>query len=1365
MRALARGAALEPMTRLKRTVRVLGIGLALLVFLAVGGLFVTSWVLERLLDRERVFDGVTIRFHDPDVSLAFALRADSVVIDAPAARWTLVRAYAGMDYWGGLTPALAVFGVRADSIAVTTRTMNAAADTTGAPLPFPAWLRFPVGLDVSWRTMTVHTPGGALLSAGPARIKTQGPQALRANVRVATGGEDDPSFEAVLDAGWRGRALRYRFEAVRAGHDTLTASGARDKQNLRLGRDTVVVVVARPGDWHPAWRALREADTFITSTPSTTSGTHPVVTAAATVAGTTATTAPAAAGVTTAAAAATTATVIAALDTAAFTPISLLSSVRVEAHTLWRHDHRDSLRLAARFVTAPVEPLSAVTWNVAAQLGDSGGTLALKGRGARQTVDLAGRWSAPDLWHAAPRWELWRGDLTGTVRGGTWTVADFVLPLDFDVTQARIDTGLRVTARVRTGDASLVDLRWNGRLPGRLELSGDVARGESWAVNWTDGNIDYEAARVAGVWENSVLTITARVREPRAYGNVADSLVAENQVTSAGYFLRRGLVYRNGEVFTGDGQVLWENAAGEHDVSLRFEARNPRHGTIGMSMRVPGPLVLTADSLWPARFPYEPLRRLAMFDPWIDGSFRWDEVTGDGGSALRARFTGAGAVLDADLDASWSRDSARVRRFALSSGGARLTTEAVIPFDGRTLQWSGGAQSLMGGVWRVEASGLETGDVWSLARRSVRLFHGIEGGEARAGTRDADTGTRGGVLNGALEFSAATGMKGVLRLDQLRLPAATGLSDVTAVEIVGLGDSLRADASLAPGPARWNDTLFAAVSGLNTDAPRFRAEAHSSGGLVTQLEGSIPGWRTLEGSARARGRMPLPEGAGSLEDVSLDGILSGNVGREFLEDLKLTDGMLSFRHVSATDTQNVRGQLALSDGVMTLAPFLVSNSREETLRGQASYEPARGAASLSLYGTAYGLSLPGGAQVSVRDLGSEWMWSAGRGLSGITEARAGFVTLPAAPSRVEGGFENLRATVTLPPAGAAVPPALKVEGRLQDFFFQRRWGWRDVTGFFTGIGRGNAPLAPSGRARARPWDLDINLEAVGTRNRIDTDVLRMNFTGDARLTGVYPYLLVNGKVSGLQGEVGQSRQAYSLRDFEVKWDNVTLEDGALYVEGEKRVRADCRVDTRQTCQIYIRLDGRLEDIGFTYETDCTQGTSDPVSPSVLINSMAQGCYVAETPGGEGNYGSAAFAMLEPALNDRLSRGVARSSGGFIKSTQVSGLSALIGSDSSGLESVALEVESRRVYRTSLKGRAGYHPETKLANPMEYRLAAEYRPPLERVTTDSVWQARLKDRFTVEAAVETRPEGRDIDEERRVRQRAGLRYRYRFWNLW
>lgn len=1337
------------MNRFLRTLRALAIGLALLVVLAGSTVFVASWAIGSFLEGERSVNGVTVRFYDPDVSVFFGLRADSAVVEAPGVRVLVVHPKVGMDYWGGLTPALAVIGLDIDSAVVTIRALER--DTTTAPVPFPQWLRFSVGLRVSGRAVTLTLPDSAgSVAAGPVRFDTRGVQGARAELSVPL--EGLPPLVAALEAHWRGRSLRYVLTAGSGPRDSLVARGEHDKADLRRGRDTVKVALESPDVWR---RALATATTG--KTASAPRG-----------------------------------------DSLAESgPLALVSLVRVEVEADWA---TDSLSVFGRFRTATWEPFEEAEWALQARVAPRGGLFSLKAAGAKQALDFDGRWNHPVSWSSSPPWRQWTSEVSGTVRGGEWDIAGFLLPLDFDVLTARLDTGFRVSARVKTIDGSVVDLRWHGRTPGRLELSGDIARGERWAVEWTEGNIDYAAALVEGVWENSALDVTARVREPRAYGAAADSLVAENRVTSSGYFLKRGRIYRDGTLFTGDGRVLWFNEAGEHDVSLSFDARHETHGRIGMAMRVPGPLTITADSLRPARFPYEPLRRLAVFDPWIDGRFTWDEVSGEGGSSVRIRTAGEGMALAAAADATWSRDSLKVSRLEAASGEARLSAIVTMPFDGRVMKWDGGANSLMSGSWSVYADRLAVGDIFDVARRSERLFRGVEvvprrrtfspvppqrlaaadsGAAASApaadsvptaltnllgGTLDVLAGTE---LNGGLSFSRATGMTGTLRLDSLRLPRHTGLADVTGVAVTGMGDSVRVDATLVTGvPVRWNDTLFAVFTGLNTRSPGFRAESRSTTGFTARVTGGLPEWRRLEGTMQADGRVSLPAGLGMLEDISFRGNLAGSIGRDFLTDLDLAGGSFALRHVSPLDTHEVRAVPSLSRGILYLSSITLTNPRGETMSGRAEFDMARGAASLSLVGEQYDVTLPGGERAGVRGLSTAVMWNSAEGLVAEAEARGGFFALPPSPARVETGFENVKASVALPPSsGAELSPAsLKAQGQITDFVFQRRWGWRDATTFFTGIGRGNATPRPA-RARTRAWNLDVDVEAVGARNRIDTDVLRMNFAGDARLTGTYPYLLVNGKVTGLHGEVGQTRQAYVLRDFEIKWDNVTVEDGALHVEGEKRVRADCRPDTRQTCQIYVRLDGRLEDVGFTYETDCTQSSGDPVSPSVLINSMAQGCYVSETPGGEGNYGSAAFAMLEPALNDRLSRGFSRGSGGFIKSTQVSGLSALIGSDSSGLESVALEVESRRVYRTSLKGRAGYHPETKLANPMEYRLAAEYRPPLERAARDSVWRERLKDRFTVEAAVETRPEGRDVDEERRVRQRAGLRYRYRFWDLW
>src|SRR5690606_28139375 len=132
--------------------------------------------------------------------------------------------------------------------------------------------------------------------------------------------------------------------------------------------------------------------------------------------------------------------------------------------------------------------------------------------------------------------------------------------------------------------------------------------------------------------------------------------------------LKRARIHRGGEVFTGSGKVLWRsrspaNALGDRgpDVALDFTAEHPAHGRAAIAMTFPGPLELTADSLWPSRFPHEWSRRFAAYDPWLHGRFRWSVDAGHGESAVRARFTGRGEVLDVDAGAAWTKDSLRVQ--------------------------------------------------------------------------------------------------------------------------------------------------------------------------------------------------------------------------------------------------------------------------------------------------------------------------------------------------------------------------------------------------------------------------------------------------------------------------------------------------------------------------------------------------------------------------------------------------------------------------------------------------------------------------------------------------------------------------------
>lgn len=1087
-----------------------------------------------------------------------------------------------------------------------------------------------------------------------------------------------PRLRVEADARWSGPALRYRVTASRADEAEFSLTGIREKRNLLSGRDSVALFLADPARWHEA------------------------------------------------------------------VPAGVLSDLRLEGKADWR---KDSLRLTARFSTSPFPPFDSAAWTLAADLGAKGGRFALQGDGATQSLRARGRWARPgSRLFALPPAAQWTGDGSIEFRGGSWRIHVWDLPLGFEIPEARLDTGMAVSARVTTEGGSRILARWNGRRPGRVELSGDVSTSEAWALIWTEGNVSYRAARVKAVWEDSKLLATANIARPRAYGASADSLEAVNEVTSSGYFLKSARVHRDGEIFRGSGEVLWKDAAGRHAVSLAFNASHPVHGRAEVAMDFPEnrpwSLLLVADSLYPARSPYDPARRFAALDPLLHGRFDWRPSRREAETAFGLRISGGDSALDIRAAANWKGDSLRITRLEAKAGASRLEGEATVPFDGRPLRLRE-AGVWMKGAWRLRADELNPRSMLARAGLPGQAFDGI--------------------LRGEMAYADATGLSGTLRLDALRIPG-TDVFAVNDAVFQGLGDTLSADAVLAARfPVPRHDTLRATLSEFRSPAPGFRAEARSSAGFTARFSGSIPGWQAMRGDLGVSGHFPLAEGHGAVEDFSFGGILHVPLKGDYFADARLEEGRLGFRHVSSRDTLRVSGTPKLARGALRVPDLVVGNGRGE-LAGSLEAGAGVSGVAAALRGDSVDVALPGGQRLRARGFEGALAWSADSGLRADATATSGFFALPPAPYRIETGFDRLRVEAVVPPTQAAVPPSLKLRGQFHDFYFQRRWGWRDVTGFFTGFNRGTTRVATTRRA-SRPWEVDVEVEATGPRNRIDTDVLRMTFIGDVRMTGTYPYTLVRGKISGLQGEVGQPRQAYVLRDFELKWDNVPLEDGTLNVEGEKRLRADCRPDTRQTCQIYVRLDGRLEEVGFTYDTDCGQNAGEPVPPSVLINSMAQGCYVSETPGSEGNYGSAAFAMLEPALNERLSQGFARGSGGFIKSTQVSGLGALLGSDSTGLEAVSLEVESRSIHRVGLKGRAGYRPETKLSNPMEYRLAAEYRPPVEKLASDSAWQARLKSRVTVEAAVETRPEGRDIEEERRVSQRAGLRYRYRFWTLW
>jgi hypothetical protein len=345
--------------------------------------------------------------------------------------------------------------------------------------------------------------------------------------------------------------------------------------------------------------------------------------------------------------------------------------------------------------------------------------------------------------------------------------------------------------------------------------------------------------------------------------------------------------------------------------------------------------------------------------------------------------------------------------------------------------------------------------------------------------------------------------------------------------------------------------------------------------------------------------------------------------------------------------------------------------------------------------------------------------------------------------------------------GEAVTPRLKVKAGLRDFLFKHKIGFRDMQ---KSIGKVKVDKR---KKRAKPMDLQLNLETLGAGNRIETDVLRMAFAGELAVRGIYPYTMLTGEFSALKGELGQTSQSYDITDFDLKWQNATLEEGRISVEGGKKLRVNCKPETERTCNVFIKLGGRLDEMAFTYDTDCGANTGENLEPTALINSVSRGCWSEEDVAGTGggNYREAMMALLEPTLNEKLSSVGERFTGGWIKRTAVTGIGSAVARDTTANEPLAIGVETKEKWGVSVKASAGYHPEKREENTWESKVAVEWRPPLERASKNSEWKRRVRDRVTLEASAETRPEEKVLNTDKDARMQVGVRYRYKFWNLW
>lgn len=1297
------------------------------------------WV-NRQLQREFSIGKVRIFLASPRLGWDFEFTADSLRMVSPDFSAATGRIQVGAHIW--------------QSLLSLSPSLKAVVDTVRVDLPpgkgkggpgkirfkdrkaavFPA-LRIPIPFRVETGFLEVARAGRPLLGLGEVAAYSQGPKGAavewrRVEYHVAAAGPDslapgekvgggrvpmrlDGPFKA--SARWFGKRVRYqaRFETGQGDH--LHLQGERLKSDLARGRDSLALSIATLNRYDRLFPAKRGMP-----------GRSPDITG-----------------------------------------LKVMAAFGLEA---------------GPFASARVElnvpgPLRMGRLDLAARLAleESAGRLEVDGRGEApdSRMRLQGRFTLPlgDTLDGEALLRAFSGEFSGFTRGVRIPIGKrWVLPGDFEFRRIRVAGG-EARADIRSRDSTVLDLRVfrdSGGSPGgrsdpagkpswRFAFTGQASPTETWGRIWTDTNVNWKSAAVSGEFRPGELTVEVRGKGVTAYGAAADSLWARNVIRRRGYYLADSRLWYKDLTWPVQGEVLWTERRAERGsrglrlrrhVSLSFRAKHARHGYLEYAQPRRKSMVVEARDLAVERLPVPRLEKALPYHPVVTGRFAWDREARSGEAGLRAAFDYAGKRLGVDLEAGWDARLLKVPVLEVALEDSRLRLGADLRLRGRQFHQLRqlrleDVQGLSFEAERFEAAHL------------VSLF-------PKAGPLE------GGTVNGRLAYADTLGFQGLYAVEGLALKPLSRHMEIPWLSVAGNGRDLVVAARTTSQKHPWlNDTLAVRVTDLLGERPGISLQAASAGGAEVSFEGEAPGFTSLRGRFAAGGNALLPGGAGTLKGLRLAGSLSMPLRKDPVGRLRIDSTVVEGRYaVSGLDTQTFRGELEVRGGRLLVTSFRAVDQGGRTLSGTAEAglrKPLR--LDAKLRGEALALQLAGleklvfqGVEASIR------ADSAGVNAS-AKAARTRFQSSRGAVA-ASGELENLVVTfaATGGVRGQEAIPALGVKARLRNFRVRHKIGFREIQRSIRTV------KVDKRRKRIKPMDLNFSLEAVGAENRVETDFLRMFFTGDLSLKGVYPHTLLSGEVSALSGEIGQTSQAYDIRDFALKWQNATMEEGRILVEGEKKLRVDCRPETQRTCNVFIKLEGRLDEMAFTYDSDCGQTAGgEVIEPAALINSVSRGCYSGDyvSGAGGGGYGEAMFTFLEPAISDNLTQRVAKGTWGLIKTTRVSGIGSIVSKDTAAhAEPISVAVETREWRGLKGMASAGYHPEKKESYPWENRVAAEWRVPLEKVAADSGWKRRVRDRITLEASAETRPEDRlEEEEDRQVRRQVGIRYRYRFWNLW
>jgi hypothetical protein len=888
-------------------------------------------------------------------------------------------------------------------------------------------------------------------------------------------------------------------------------------------------------------------------------------------------------------------------------------------------------------------------------------------------------------------------------------------------------------------------------------FSVDLVQDERWVTAFTDTQLVFKSFHIQGKAKAGQITAMSEAYGLKAYGTLADSVRLYHEYGPKGYRIQPSPWSLNGVTWTVTGKIDKAKR-----MSLRFE--NSVSGSLQASMPNMNFLEVHAQALELEKIPYRGMSLLSANHPKVSGVFIWDFKADTGHTDLNLAGNFKGQAIKGQAVTQWSREFLEVRSLKAEFAGSEINASAKLRMHGRPFYSLGKATVPDLVSVAIQSERFDLAKALSVVLPSPPL--------------------KSASLLGDFSYQDSLGFQGQFQFKNVEFQKLATPVSVKELALIGKGDTLIVKAiTVSDQEPLLNDSIHLSLSGAMGKIQTLALNMHSPSGLRVAFHGLMHAYQDLEGKLSIDGKLTLPNKQGEILNLAVraQGSLPFKQG---LKGLRLdADTLRGAYAVAGIDTQSFSATVQTRDFRITL-PDLVVKSKGGKWQGRMDYAVMTRRMSATLNGQSLAAQLGLGDKFQIRDFRIDAQADSNAFNVQAAIGSASFEHVKA-PMRVAGDLSRISLVYRKPlgevrskQTGNNQIPYLRVSAVLDSSALRYRLRTLEsLQGLFK-----KSSTRRQVAHRTKPMQVQINIETAGSGNIIETDILRLAYVGNVSMVGVYPFALMQGRLTAREGSLGTKKQAYRIRRFEVKWLNSPIEEGRLEMDSEKKLARSCEANVTDSCSVIMRLDGALNNMQFSYDSDCQGSYGAGVQVSALVYSVRRGCYSSAFSSGGGGltYQEQALTLLETPLSGYLSEAAEKLSGKWIASAQVTGLGALAqsrdqksrdsgstaSSEGSGRDAIALEILSKEFWRLRLRARSAYKPDiAEEVNPWAYLVGLEWRPPLFRFIDNPAWKHRVKNNVSMAVSLFTDPDRTQSGGKEDILKRLGLNYNYDFWGYW